>query len=92
MGFVRLAIGQSFFRSNTVSAGTSKRAVRNRIQPPRASILYAKRSTNLAGFLESDLARSLDLPQDDCFLAVAKSMESTMRKAILRQRPTPNNS
>ena len=33
---------------------------------------------NRAGFLESDRIRSLDLQQDGCLLAIAKSIDSAM--------------
>jgi hypothetical protein len=37
------------------------------------------RSENRAGFLESDQIKTLDLPQDGCFLATARSIEAAMK-------------
>ena len=39
------------------------------------------RKTNRTGFLKSDRIKSLDLPQDGCLFAIAKSIESTLRTA-----------
>jgi hypothetical protein len=39
------------------------------------------RKTHRAGFLESDRVKTLDLPQDGCLLAIAKSLESAMKEA-----------
>jgi hypothetical protein len=36
------------------------------------------RNSNRAGFIESEGIRTLDLPQDGCLLAIAKSIESAM--------------
>jgi hypothetical protein len=38
------------------------------------------RKANRAGFLESDQARTLDLPQDGSLLTITKSIESAMRR------------
>jgi len=40
----------------------------------------APRKSNRAGFLESERIRTLDLPQDGCLLAIAKSLESAMKE------------
>ena len=37
------------------------------------------RKANRAAFLESDRIRTLDLPQDERLLAIAKSLESAMK-------------
>src|SRR6266567_4189167 len=39
----------------------------------------APRKANRAGFLESDRMRTLDLPQDGRLLALAESIEQTMK-------------
>ncbi len=38
------------------------------------------RKANRARFLESERIRALDLPQDGCLLAIAKSIESSMKE------------
>ncbi len=38
------------------------------------------RKANRARFLESERIRALDLPQDGCLLAIAKSIESAMKE------------
>jgi len=38
------------------------------------------RKANRAAFFESDRIRALDLPQDGCLLAIAKSLESAMKE------------
>ena len=38
------------------------------------------RNSNRAGFIESEGIGTLDLPQDGCLLAIAKSLESAMKE------------
>jgi len=50
------------------------------------------RTTNRAGFLESDRIRTLDLPQNGSLLAIARSIESAMKAGQLPMfaAPAPN--